>query len=104
MSVGTTHTYTLQSSTTQSADGKVMIIDLSDEDHLALGNNAGLVTKASNTYLVMGGRAFEDVLARNVVAITSDKSLQVATFVVFSLSSVSSNVCVSDRIEVCVGD
>jgi hypothetical protein len=58
-----------------------MIINLSDEDHLALGNNKDLVTKRADTFLVMGARAFEDVLSRNVVAITLDKSLKVHTFV-----------------------
>eukprot|EP00035_Acanthoeca_spectabilis_P018800 m.403424 g.403424 ORF g.403424 m.403424 type:complete len:6121 (+) comp16790_c1_seq2:183-18545(+) len=63
--------YNLQSSTTQSTDGYVIIIDMSPEDELALNRIAGLATARSNTFLTMTANAVDDIDGRDVIAVTT---------------------------------
>jgi hypothetical protein len=74
-----TDQYELQSSTTSSSDGYLMVIDLSQTDELELNRKVTLATELANTYLTMTAQSFNDMDGRDVIAITT--GMQVSHFV-----------------------
>ena len=73
--------HTLQSSKTSSTNGRTVVIDLSDEDVLAIGETNLLATSADNSFLQITAGAFEDTFGRNVVALTADKAQKAKLYV-----------------------
>jgi hypothetical protein len=70
--------YDLQSSTSSSLDGYVVVIDLSFDDKLALDRILGLASVQSNTFLTLTANAINDIDSRDVLSVTT--ALQATNF------------------------
>ena len=68
-------------SATVGSDGRVVVIQLSDQDILDLGMTSGLATSATDFFVRMSGSVFADVLGRNVISIAASAAQQAASYV-----------------------
>ena len=59
------------------ADTATVTVQLSIADHIKLGENAKLATADTNTYMMMTAGTADDVLTRDLLAITDGNALQV---------------------------
>ena len=72
-----TESYILQTSSTRSADGYLMVIDLSEADELELNRIPGLATELANTFVAFTASVFDDMKKRDVIAITDGRQVSV---------------------------
>ena len=63
------------------ADTATVTVQLSTADHIKLGENAKLATADTNTYMMMTAGTADDILTRDLLAITDGNALQVDSVV-----------------------
>ncbi|KAL5489589.1 hypothetical protein EMCRGX_G018699 [Ephydatia muelleri] len=73
--------YTLQSSTVNSTNGSVLVVQLSDADFLGVKSVYGLARTNDTTWLTMQAFALENVAHINVLAIVDGKAIMVTTYI-----------------------
>ena len=74
-------TYTLTAgSTTESPNGYLITVDISDADFLRIKSIIGLANTANTTFITMRALAIDDTLGVDVLAITDGKALQVQNY------------------------
>lgn len=72
--------YQLTTSTTNSADGSVIVVDLSVEDTIGVGAFGSLAVSRETTFLRVTADGMQDVFGRNMVSVVTGRALQVSTF------------------------
>lgn len=76
------YAYRLTDSTFTGPDGFNITINLSADDYLALGEEGRLATNINDTYLTMTANAADDVLGRDVLAVTQVAGMKAARFII----------------------
>ena len=72
--------YTLKSSSTTSANGLVVLVDLSREDLLGLNSRPQIAKTRANTYLTVSGITIDDIYGRSMFPTIDGRGLQAGVF------------------------
>jgi hypothetical protein len=75
-----TTTYVLTNSTTASANGTAIVIDLSVADLAAIQADVGLATDINNSYLIMTAATIDDLAGNAVTAIANTAGVKASTY------------------------